>query len=307
VNNLGFRDEQIACYLPLNSHPSIIPLYRCHHKDRYDFLYSTNLAEITNAINNLNYAWEGIVGYVDTVSTDNNIPFLRMVHPQRGDHFYTADATDHANALNLEYKDEGTACNIFSVQVKDSIPLYRLLHVYDALVHANIIAVGGDSWTWQWNKFRNGFGDARALFRQYGMRLELLGEFFIPHAEAGGYEDIDDDDEASDLTHDWSAVNFAIDVFGVKTYKGDTAGYSAIDGKCDKSYVCQLNGAVVEMATSNLGVIIAHEICHYLGLKHNDSPGNLMNEGADATTILLNEDQASSIQDHCFVRKLKYQ
>lgn len=308
INEFGFRDEDIACYLPITSHPTIIPLYRCHCKDPFDFFYSTSIVEITHAITNLNYTWEGIVGYVDTVPADNNIPFLRMVHSTRGDHFYVTDATDHANAIKSGYIDEGIACNIFSARVKGSIPLYRLLHVYDAVVHANLIAVGGDAWpAAQWNLFRSGFAGAAEILRQYGMRLNLLGEFFVPHAEADGYEDIDDDDEARDLTHDWSAPNFALDVFGVSTYKGDRAGFSAVDGSCDKSYACQMNGSVIEMLSVDLlRVTTAHEICHYLGLEHRDIGFNLMRKGVAANTTLLDEDQASDIKNHCFVRQLNY-
>ncbi|MDF2192161.1 hypothetical protein [Paraflavitalea sp. CAU 1676] len=308
VNNLGFRNEHIACHLPMTSHPSIIPLYRCHRRDPFDFFYSTNITEITHAINNLNYSWEGIVGYVDAVPADNNIPFLRMYHPGRGDHFYTTDDKDHTNAINLGYVDEGTACNIFSVQVEGSIPLFRLLHVFDAIVHVNIIGVGGDVWpNSQWTLFRNGFMDAAAILRPHGMRLNLVTESLIRQADADGHEDIDDDDEARDLTHEWSVPNFAVDVFGVSTYAGETAGFSAVDGSCDKSYPCQMNGSVVEVrAAIPVGVVMAHEICHYLGLEHRDEGLNLMRKFGAMNTTLLEEDQVSKIKEHCFVRKLNY-
>jgi hypothetical protein len=67
-----------------------------------------------------------------------------------------------------------------------------------------------------------------------------------------------------------------------------------------------MNGLVVELQSSQqlLGIIMAHELGHYLGLKHTDKPNNVMNDTAGLAHTVLLANQASTIKSHCFIRFL---
>lgn len=133
----------------------------------------------------------------------------------------------------------------------------------------------------------------------------------IPLADAGGYVNIRNRGEAQDLTDDWSGPNGGIDLFLVQSI-GDAGGWSNVKGPCDKKSKWDLSGAVVSLAQSHrfLGVLVGHEVGHYLGLKHASSLSNLM--GADTNGDGIGElnngstgvtsSQASTMRSHCSVR-----
>lgn len=64
-----------------------------------------------------------------------------------------------------------------------------------------------------------------------------------------------------------------------------------------------MDGSVVaiEGSVNTTGYVLAHEVCHYLGLDHSSSSSNLMfgtvPNGGNLTT-----GQGSDMRDHCFVR-----
>jgi hypothetical protein len=108
---------------------------------------------------------------------------------------------------------------------------------------------------------------------------------------------IDSDSEATDLTDDWTVPNTAIDLFGVPVIAGTLGGLSPTDGPCDKD-AQGMDGVVVEiMAPQN--VIIAHEVGHYMGLDHDESPLNLMNAAGSAANTTVTSAQGSTIKEHC--------
>jgi Metallo-peptidase family M12B Reprolysin-like len=166
---------------------------------------------------------------------------------------------------------EGIACHIFVRPVAGTTALFRLFKAYDAYVDVNLIAVAGDSWTSvQWTGFLDGFADATQIFRQVGLRLRQAGQYYIPTASAGAYPTIDNDSEAEDLTDDWT----------VPVITGTLGGLSPTDGPCDKD-AQGMDGVVVEIVAPQ-NVIIAHEVGHYMGLDHDESPLNLMNAAGSA-------------------------
>ena len=144
---------------------------------------------------------------------------------------------------------------------------------------------------------------------QLGVRRILWQR--IPLADAGGYANISDRGEAEDLTDDWSGSGGGIDVFMVQSI-GDAGGWSNVYGPCDKTSKFDLSGAVVELSSGRrfLGVQTAHEVGHYLGLKHDDVITNLMGVDSnddgigelDSNSTNLTSAQRIKMHLHCSVR-----
>ena len=152
---------------------------------------------------------------------------------------------------------------------------------------------------------------ARDLYAQVGLGIRTINWQRIPLADAGGYVDIADRDEAEDLTDDWSGPGGGIDVFIVQSI-GDAGGWSNVDGPCDKTSKFDLSGAVIEISGSRrfTGVLMGHEVGHYLGLEHTNTITNMM--GADtngdgigeinSNSTQLTSGQGSTMRSHCSVR-----
>ena len=151
----------------------------------------------------------------------------------------------------------------------------------------------------------------RDLYAQAPLGIRKLYWQRIGVNDAGSYINILDGSEATDLTDDWSGANDGIDTFFVQTI-GDAAGWSNRDGPCDKDESCERTGAVIEMRTDLdfFGVLVAHEVGHYLGLAGGVGPGNLMgsdvnNNGIDeidTTSTNITASQASTMRSGCYVK-----
>src|SRR6185436_7125527 len=107
----------------------------------------------------------------------------------------------------------------------------------------------------------------RELYAQVGVGVRKLYWSRIPVADANGHTVVDAS-EATDLTEEWSGDNDGIDVFFVTTVT-DAGGWSNVDGPCDKDESGR-TGAVLELKGTDqmMGVLMAHEVGHYLGLSH---------------------------------------
>jgi hypothetical protein len=142
----------------------------------------------------------------------------------------------------------------------------------------------------------------RDTYAQVNLGVGRIRHYSISTAEADGAEDIDNDDEAEELTNDWTVPNAALDIFWVLTYSGSTIGLSRVDGPCDKD-AKGMDGSVVaiEGSFTTTGYVLAHEACHYLGRSHSSSANNLMfatvPNGGNLTS-----GQGSDMRDHCFVK-----
>lgn len=169
-------------------------------------------------------------------------------------------------------------------------------------IDLNLIRVGAEQFTFaDLQEIDTAVQNMRKIYAQVSLAVGRVLHWQISNAEANGYEDIDSDDEASNLTDDWSVPNDALDVFLVLTYAGITIGLSAVDGPCNKE-AKGMNGCVVAIEDSAdiTGLVLAHEAGHYLGLSHVDDYTNLMNPSVPNGGSLTNS-QGTNMRDHCFV------
>ncbi len=150
----------------------------------------------------------------------------------------------------------------------------------------------------------------RELYAQVGVGVRRIYWSYIPSAQAGGYTVVDAA-EATDLTEDFSADNDGIDVFWV-TSVTDAGGWSKVDGSCDKDKKGERTGAVLEILGSDLlaGILLAHEVGHYLGLQHASDITNVMGDDSDgdgigsidSTSLNLTVSQGNTMKSHCSIR-----
>jgi hypothetical protein len=170
-------------------------------------------------------------------------------------------------------------------------------------VHMNFIRVGSDQFT------NNDFAEMDAAlqftrdnYAQVNLGVGRIEHFVISTAEADGAENINNDDEAEELTNDWTVPNSALDIFWVLTYSGSTIGLSRVDGPCNKN-AKGMDGSVVaiEDDVNTTGFVLAHEAGHYLALSHSSSSTNLM-FGTVPNGGNLTNSQGSDMRDHCFTK-----
>lgn len=172
---------------------------------------------------------------------------------------------------------------------------------------------------------------ARERYAQVNFGIGRIRYYFIPQSDSRGREIIRSDAEAVALTREWTVKNNAFDVFLIHDYdaikyeyvldpvSGEmivkaspaaTIGYSSRDGPCNKDSSCKMTGSVISLehalgAIPDLhmpGIILAHEVGHYLKLAHDGDPNNLMYESAPNGEI-LRADQRSGMVTHCFVKE----
>lgn len=116
-----------------------------------------------------------------------------------------------------------------------------------------------------------------------------------------GWEVIDGHEDSQDLWNSFSVPNDGIDVFLVKLIVGGAVGHSPEPrGECDKDDKDD-NGCTIEIEqNSSLGKTLAHEVGHFLGLRHVESPLNLMYETMD-NVGRLDALQGKVMRLHCSV------
>jgi hypothetical protein len=128
-----------------------------------------------------------------------------------------------------------------------------------------------------------------------------------------------DSDEADDLRDDWSspsAYDHRIDIFFVESFSGATCasslgGFSPVDGPTGKG--SSRSGIVIDVKDLNiltstwgeetLGVVIAHEVGHFLGIEgHSSAANNFMNASVGSNNTNITYGQWKTMRDHDFVR-----
>lgn len=151
---------------------------------------------------------------------------------------------------------------------------------------------------------------ARDMYAQVNLGIRVLDWRKITPSEANGHINITDGAEAEDLTDEWSASGGGVDVFWVQSI-GDAGGWSNVEGPCDKDSKDGRTGAVIEVSGSRrfTGVLLAHEVGHYLGLSHGNDMTNIM--GADTNNDGIGEinsnstgvtsGQGTNMKNHCSI------
>jgi hypothetical protein len=139
------------------------------------------------------------------------------------------------------------------------------------------------------------------------------------HVEENKSGNCVDSDEADDLRSGWSSpsqFNDRLDLWLVESFSGDACssslgGFSPIGGPTSKSG--DDSGVVIDVddlsiLTSSwgeqvLGVVIAHEVGHFLGLDHDTAAGNFMNATVGNTSTGIRHEQWRTMRRHAFVRR----
>ena len=150
----------------------------------------------------------------------------------------------------------------------------------------------------------------RELYSQVGVGVRRLFWRYIDTSEAAGYWSVDAG-EATDLTEEFTGPNDGIDLFFVKNVS-DAGGWSNSDGPCDKDEKGERTGAVLELKNSDTftGILLAHEVGHYLTLKHAGDITNVMGDDSDGdgigsidgTSLNLTNSQGNKMKASCFIR-----
>jgi Repeat of unknown function (DUF5648) len=103
-----------------------VPLLRAYNGAVVDHFYTTNAAEMGNAVNHLGYSAEGTTGYVFSSRQPATVPLYRLYSGGGSDHFYTTSAQERDNAIaNLGYAFEGVVGYIYPDTTCGALPLYR--------------------------------------------------------------------------------------------------------------------------------------------------------------------------------------
>lgn len=183
-------------------------------------------------------------------------------------------------------------------------------------MHLNLIRVGTNENGWFSDIEEQEIDEAvqitRDIYATVNVGIGRVERYSITAAQANGQQDIDSDDEAEALTNEWAVPNDALDVFFVLTCGGDTIGRSKVDGSCDKDNNKGMDGSVIALEgdTSTTGLVLAHEVGHYLGLKHTDEDDdlddndktNLMFPSVDGNGGKLTGGQGGVMKEHCWMR-----
>ena len=195
----------------------------------------------------------------------------------------------------------------------------QILRVKGKSIHLSVILVGLDAsfggnsvvTRAQAINIQTAIQRTRDLYAQAPLGIRKLYWSRMGVDDAGSYINITDGSEAEDLTDDWNGPNDGIDVFFVQSI-GNAAGWSNSDGPCDKDSICGRTGAVIEMRTDLdfFGVLVAHEVGHYLGLPGGVGPGNMMGSDVDNNGIdeidtgstAINGSQANTMRSGCYVK-----
>lgn len=192
------------------------------------------------------------------------------------------------------------------LSVKRHVADIRLRHV-----HLNVVRVGIDRFSGdQLDRIDYAVWKTRNIYRTRSLGIGRVQHWDVSTADARGRDILDSEDEAEELTQEWSVPNTGIDVFVVRDISDpDYVGISPVDGPCDKD-AKGMNGCIggeVSRGDDPFARTFAHELGHYLGLGHaNDQPDNLMCQTSRANSVrdsvLLTAGQGSNVRDHCATR-----
>ena len=182
-------------------------------------------------------------------------------------------------------------------------------------INLSIVMVGyddfsGDDTLDDLTKVQYAIQIARDLYVQAGLGIRRIFWDRISVVDAGDHTQITDKDHAEELTDAFSGDNDGIDVFWVQSI-ADAGGFCNEQGPCDKDSGDGLTGVVIELNRfrRRTGILLGHELGHYLGLPGGTSNTNLMGvappgggvDDVDDVSTEITSSQAATMRAHCFV------
>lgn len=174
--------------------------------------------------------------------------------------------------------------------------------------HINVIRVGIDKFSSEEiDDIDYAVYKCRNIYKRRNLGLGRVQHFDVNSAQSDGLWIVSSQDDARELTQDWTIPNDAIDVFFPHSITASFVGLSPVGGPCDKD-AKGMNGAVADKVRGpeRTARTFAHEVGHYFGLGHrNGSPNNLMAQTSVAsnarTSVELTSGQGTTIRGHCSV------
>lgn len=171
--------------------------------------------------------------------------------------------------------------------------------------------------------------EASSIYEQQNFFISESAQFLLPssNSDFNRYRDIEMEDnkdsdctsgsdEADDLRDDWSSPNDSwLDVWCVETLSGPSCaasvgGFSPVDGPTGKGG--SNSGVIIKMSAADLttsrgrnlmGIIIAHEVGHFLGLNHHGTAANFMAASTSGNNTDITHQQYINMTDHDFVSR----
>lgn len=181
-------------------------------------------------------------------------------------------------------------------------------------ININLIRVGsGNFGTADMQEIDNALYFARSIYAK--VDLCIRGIRWQNIASPGDYATINDGGEAHNLTDDYNGPNGGyLDVFAVRLMIG-AGGWAPVVGPCSKDDKDTMTGCVISLAADywnwsgdTTGVVLAHEMGHYLGASQNDpgnhhpSASNFMNANAAGGATDITTSQGNEMKSHCYVK-----
>jgi hypothetical protein len=176
----------------------------------------------------------------------------------------------------------------------------------------NIIKVGGFDYQ-EGIDLYDAVDVTRQIYEKRDLTFRGVLRWIIHDADAGSYRIINSAGEAYDLFEDWSVSNDYIDVYVCQDFQ--TGGFDGISGGApgpaskggdrdgvavDKTGYADGSG-VDRLHINYLGMLIGHELGHYLGLPHISEAGNLMLSSSGTNDTNLNYDQYRLMLPHGYL------